>query len=178
MSRIGKLPITVPKGVEINIKNNNIVIKGKHGELLKDIPDRIDVVLDDTKLLITRKNDSRISRQLHGLTRSLLNNMVIGVSEKFERELELKGVGYRAQSNSKTLTLNVGYSHPVVMDIPSGLEVKVEANVNLKITGISKEAVGLFASQIRAVRKPEPYKGKGIMYKGEYILRKVGKSGK
>jgi len=178
MSRVGKLPITIPKNVEIKTDGISITVKGKHGELFKEIPNVIQVSVEEQFIKLIRKDESRITRELHGLTRSLVNNMVVGVSEKFIRDLELKGVGYRAQSNSKDLTLTVGYSHPVVMQIPSDIEVKVEANTNLSITGISKENVGLFASQIRAVRPPEPYKGKGIMYKGEVILRKVGKSGK
>jgi len=129
-------------------------------------------------ITIARRDESRNARELHGLTRALVKNMVVGVSEKFIRDLELIGVGYRAQSNSKSLTLNVGYSNPVEMAIPSGIDVKVDANTNVSITGISKEKVGLFASQIRSVRPPEPYKGKGIKYKGEVILRKAGKSGK
>jgi large subunit ribosomal protein L6 len=178
MSRVGKLPISIPKNVEIKMDGENIIIKGKYGELLKDIPSPIKIDVDDQFITITRQDESRISRQLHGLTRALVNNMVKGVSEKFSKDLLLKGVGYRAQADSKNLTLNVGYSHQVVMPIPSGIEVKVEANVNINITGISKEKVGLFASQIRSVRPPEPYKGKGIMYTDEVILRKVGKSGK
>jgi large subunit ribosomal protein L6 len=178
MSRVGKLPISIPQNVEIKMDGENIVVKGKYGELFKDIPSPIKIDVDDQFITITRQDESRISRQLHGLTRALVNNMVKGVSEKFSKDLLLKGVGYRAQADSKNLTLNVGYSHQVVMPIPSGIEVKVEANVNLSITGISKEKVGLFASQIRAVRPPEPYKGKGVMYTDEVILRKVGKSGK
>jgi large subunit ribosomal protein L6 len=178
MSRVGKLPISIPKDVEIKMDGENIIIKGKYGELLKDIPSPIKIDVDDQFITITRQDESRISRQLHGLTRALVNNMVKGVSEKFSKDLLLKGVGYRAQADSKNLTLNVGYSHQVIMPIPSGIAVKIEANVNINITGISKEKVGLFASQIRSVRPPEPYKGKGIMYTDEVILRKVGKSGK
>jgi large subunit ribosomal protein L6 len=178
MSRVGKLPISIPKDVEIKMDGENIIIKGKYGELLKDIPSPIKIDFDDQFITITRQDESRISRQLHGLTRALVNNMVKGVSEKFSKDLLLKGVGYRAQADSKNLTLNVGYSHQVIMPIPSGIAVKIEANVNINITGISKEKVGLFASQIRSVRPPEPYKGKGIMYTDEVILRKVGKSGK
>jgi large subunit ribosomal protein L6 len=178
MSRVGKLPISIPKNVEIKMDGENIIIKGKYGELLKDIPSPIKIDVDDQFITITRQDESRISRQLHGLTRALVNNMVKGVSEKFSKDLLLKGVGYRAQADSKNLTLNVGYSHQVIMPIPSGIAVKIEANVNINITGISKEKVGLFASQIRSVRPPEPYKGKGIMYTDEVILRKVGKSGK
>jgi len=178
MSRVGKLPISIPKDVEIKMDGENIIIKGKYGELLKDIPSPIKIDFDDQFITLTRQDESRISRQLHGLTRALVNNMVKGVSEKFSKDLLLKGVGYRAQADSKNLTLNVGYSHQVIMPIPSGIAVKIEANVNINITGISKEKVGLFASQIRSVRPPEPYKGKGIMYTDEVILRKVGKSGK
>ena len=169
MSRVGKLPIPIPKDVEIKTDGGNVTVKGKHGELFKDIPSVIEISVDEKFITVIRKDESRITRQLHGLTRALLNNMVIGVSE---------GVGYRAQSNAKNLTLNVGYSHPVEMPVPSGIEVKVEANTSISISGISKEQVGLFTSQIRSIRPPEPYKGKGIMYKDEVILRKVGKSGK
>jgi len=178
MSRIGKLPVNVPKNVNVELTDQEIKVKGPHGELLYTIPDEIGVSLNDNKLIVSKKIETRIARQKYGLVRALINNMVIGVSKKFERRLQMIGVGYRSQVSGKNLTLNVGFSHPVVFEAPKDIEIKVEANTNIIISGPDKEKVGLLASQIRAVRPPEPYKGKGIRYLDEYVLRKAGKSGK
>jgi large subunit ribosomal protein L6 len=178
MSRIGKLPVMVPKNVKVTLTDNEIKIEGPKGTLSQKLGEKVSVSLTDDKLVVSRADDSKKAREFHGLTRALINNMVIGVTEEFTKELQMIGVGYRAQAQGSKLTLNVGYSHPVLFDVPKGLTVKVEANTNLTVTGFDKQSVGLFASQIRSVRPPEPYKGKGIRYKGETVLRKAGKSGK
>lgn len=178
MSRIGKLPIVVPKNVSVKLENNHIEIKGPNGSLNQVIPSEIGIDLVDDTIKVYKNVDTRTARQKHGLIRSLVNNMVVGTSNKFEKKLQMIGVGYRAQVQGKQLTLSVGFSHPVVFDIPEGIEIAVEANTNLILKGIDKEQVGLLASKIRAIRPPEPYKGKGIKYSDEVILRKAGKSGK
>lgn len=178
MSRIGKLPIPIPQKVQVEIKDQMILVTGPHGALSRIISDRISVELEDQQIILRTKEDSRLARQLFGLSRTLVNNMVIGVSQKFERQLELKGVGYRSQVKGKELILNLGFSHPVVIVPPEGIEVKVEANTKITISGIDKEAVGQLAATIRAKRPPEPYKGKGVLYLNEVVNRKVGKSGK
>ena len=178
MSRIGKLPVMVPKNVKVTLTDNEIKIEGPKGTLSQKLGEKVSVSLTDDKLVVSRADDTKKAREFHGLTRALINNMVIGVTEEFTKELQMIGVGYRAQAQGSKLTLNVGYSHPVLFDVPKGLTVKVEANTNLTVTGFDKQSVGLFASQIRSVRPPEPYKGKGIRYKGETVLRKAGKSGK
>jgi len=178
MSRIGKLPIKVPKNVSVTLEKNHIEIKGPNGSLNKPIPKEIGIDLVEDTINVYKNVDTRIARQKHGLMRSLVNNMVKGTSTKFEKKLQMIGVGYRAQVQGKQLTLSVGFSHPVLFDIPEGIEIVVEANTNLIIKGIDKEQVGLLSSKIRAVRPPEPYKGKGIKYSNEVILRKAGKSGK
>lgn len=178
MSRIGKLPVNVPKNVNVELTGQEIKVKGPHGELLHTIPSEIEVSLNEDQIVVNKKIETRIARQKYGLTRALINNMVIGVSERFERRLQMIGVGYRSQVSGSSLTLNVGYSHPVIFEAPKDIEIKVEANTNIIISGPDKEKVGLLASQIRAVRPPEPYKGKGIRYLDEYVLRKAGKSGK
>jgi len=178
MSRIGKLPVIVPNNVNIELTGQEIKVKGKHGELEYSIPNEIEVSLIENQIIVTKKVETRLARQKYGLVRALINNMVIGVSEQFERRLQMVGVGYRSQVSGKNLTLNVGFSHPVVFDTPDGIDIQVEANTNIIIRGASKEKVGLLASQIRAVRPPEPYKGKGIRYSDETVLRKAGKSGK
>merc|ERR1711971_51638 len=177
MSRIGKLPVTLSESVKVELIGQEIRIKGKHGELDYVIPDEIKVSLNENTLLVEKKVETRVARQKYGLVRALINNMVIGVSEQFEQRLQMVGVGYRSQVSGKDLTLNVGYSHPVVFSTPEGIDVQVEANTNIIIRGADKEKVGLLASQIRAVRPPEPYKGKGIRYLNEYVARKAGKSG-
>ena len=178
MSRIGKLPIKIPPKVEVKIDNQFINVSGPHGQLSRKISPQIFISTENNEIFVTPKDNSREARALHGLSRTLINNMVVGVSNKFERRLEIKGVGYRSQVQGKDLVLNLGYSHPVVIPIPAGINVAVEANVNILLTGIDKEAVGQLAATIRSKRPPEPYKGKGILYKGEVIKRKVGKSGK
>ena len=178
MSRIGKLPVKVPKGVNITLNEQTVKVKGPHGELSQLIPKEISVSISDDTVTVSNNEETIKARQNYGLVRSLVNNMVIGVSEKFEKKMQMIGVGYRAQVQGKKLTLLVGYSHPVEFEVPDGLEVKVEANTNLTVSGSDKEKVGLLASQIRATRPPEPYKGKGIRYVDEVVLRKAGKSGK
>ena len=178
MSRIGKLPIKVPSNVQVEVNEQIIHISGPHGKLFRKISDLISVELIDNAISVTKADNTRIANQLYGLTRTLINNMVVGVSQKFERILQLQGVGYRAQIKDKNLVLNLGYSHPVIIEIPLGIEIKVEKNVGIIITGFDKELVGQIAATIRSKRPPEPYKGKGILYKGEIIKRKVGKSGK
>lgn len=178
MSRIGKLSIKIPSKVEVKIDKQHINVSGPHGQLSREISDLLLISTENEEIMVTPVNNSRQARALHGLSRTLINNMVVGVSSKFERRLEIKGVGYRSQVQGQDLILNLGYSHPVVIQVPVGINVAVEANVNILITGIDKEAVGQLAATIRSKRPPEPYKGKGILYKGEVIKRKVGKSGK
>ena len=178
MSRIGKKPIPVPSGVTVTIAGQDVAVKGPKGELKRTIPDKVTVVLEGEEVKVTPVDDTRVGRQMHGLCRTLVANMVEGVSKGFEKRLEIQGVGYRAQAQGRKLTLNVGYSNPVEMQAPEGTDVKVENNTNVIVSGIDKEVVGNLAAKIRDVRPPEPYKGKGIRYAGEYILRKAGKSGK
>jgi large subunit ribosomal protein L6 len=179
MSRIGRLPILLPKGVSVNMDSKIITVKGPHGSLERELPDFMEVEIFDDRLLIKPKLPlTNVAKRCHGLFRTLINNMVIGVSEKFQKELELKGVGYRCQVNNKEVILNLGYSHPIQLIIPDDIEVKVENNTSILVSGIEKEIVGLFASKVRAFRPPEPYNGKGVLYKNETIIRKTGKVGK
>jgi large subunit ribosomal protein L6 len=178
MSRIGKLPIKIPTTVDVNVTNDNVVVKGKFGTLERTIPEVIQVEQTDGKLIVGVTNQTRANKALHGLYRTLINNMLVGVSEQFLITLELQGVGYRANVQAKSLVLNLGYSHPVNIDIPDGINVEVVQNTTLNIKACDKEQLGLFAAKVRSWRPPEPYKGKGILYKGEKILRKAGKSGK
>ena len=178
MSRIGKLPITIPKNVDINYDGSDIIVKGKFGTLQIKLPEIIKIEQNDTNLIVSLKNKTRNFRSLHGLYRTLINNMVIGVSEQFQLTLILKGVGYRAVVQGKEIVLNLGYSHPVKIAIPDEISVEVVQNTTINLKSCDKELLGLFASNIRAWRRPEPYKGKGILYKDEQIIRKVGKSGK
>lgn len=178
MSRIGKLSIKIPSKVEVRIENQQIMISGPYGQLSREISPLMLLKNENQEIFVEPINTSRQARELHGLSRTLIHNMVLGVSTKFEKRLEIKGVGYRSQVKGKDLVLNLGYSHPVVIKIPEGMEVSVEANINILIKGIDKEVVGQLAASIRSKRPPEPYKGKGILYKGEVIKRKVGKSGK
>jgi large subunit ribosomal protein L6 len=178
MSRIGKLPITIPENVDIHFSDSKITVKGKFGTLDTEIPNIIQINQDDSNLLVNLKNDTRDLRSLHGLYRTLINNMILGVSEQFQITLILKGVGYRAVVQGKELILNLGYSHPVKIDIPENISVEVLQNTTVILKSCDKELLGLFASNIRAWRRPEPYKGKGILYKDEKIIRKAGKSGK
>lgn len=177
MSRIGRMPITVPAGVNISMEGNHVKVKGPKGELERSFHPEISINLEPDKIVVTRPTDNKDHRALHGLTRALLNNMVTGVTKGFEKKLELVGVGYRAAKQGNKLVLSVGYSHPVEMDPGAGLSVEVPAPTKITVTGIDKEKVGAFAANIRAVREPEPYKGKGIKYEGERIQRKAGKAG-
>lgn len=178
MSRIGKRPIPLPQKVTVSVDGQSVSVKGPKGELSRTLPEEVEVVQEDDTLLVNRRNDSRVARQKHGLSRTLVANMVEGVSQGFQKKLEIQGVGYRAQVQGRNLTLNVGYSNPVQIVPPDGIQVAVENNTNVIVSGIDKEVVGNVAATIRAVRPPEPYKGKGIRYSGEAVRRKVGKSGK
>jgi large subunit ribosomal protein L6 len=178
MSRIGKLPINVPSGVDISYNGQDITIKGKFGTLENQLPDSLELEQTDGKLIVKLKNETRNTRALHGLYRTLLNNMIIGVSEQFQLNLTLNGVGYRAAVQGKSIVLNLGYSHPVEMEIPEGISVDVQKNTQINLKACNNEQLGLFAAKIRAWRPPEPYKGKGIIYQGEIVKRKAGKSGK
>ena len=179
MSRIGKHPIKVNENIEITINDNNIKIKGPKGQLENIVPENITVRHTKDKLTITTLNDNKTTKKLHGLYRTIINNMVIGVSQGFNKTLEIHGVGYRAQiEKEKRLILNVGYSHPVEIVAPEEINLKVENNTVITVQGINKAIVGQISSQIRAIRPPEPYKGKGIRYKNEVIKKKIGKAGK
>ena len=178
MSRIGKRPISIPNKVTVTIDGQAVTVKGPKGELSRVLPNEVEVVQEGETVLVNRRDDSRAARQRHGLSRTLVANMVEGVSQGFQRRLEITGVGYRAQVQGTNLTLNMGYSHPVQIEPPPGIQFAVENNTNVIVTGIDKEIVGNTAARIRAVRAPEPYKGKGIRYAGEVIKRKAGKSGK
>lgn len=178
MSRIGKLPITIPETVDIHYSDSEIIVKGKFGTLQTTIPDTIAIQQEDSRLKVTIKNENRNLRALHGLYRTLINNMVIGVSEQFQLTLILKGVGYRALVQTNEIVLSLGYSHPVKISIPEDIDVEVVQNTTINLKSCDKEKLGLFASNIRAWRRPEPYKGKGILYKDEKIIRKAGKAGK
>ena len=178
MSRIGKRPITIPAKVQVTIDGSHIAVKGPKGELSRSLPAAVNVQQEGETLLVNRQDESRTSRQLHGLSRTLVANMVEGVSQGFQRRLEIQGVGYRAQVQGRNLTLNVGYSHPVQIEPPEGVELVVENNTNVIVSGFNKELVGNTAAKIRSVRPAEPYKGKGIRYAGEVVRRKAGKAGK
>ena len=179
MSRIGKSPIILNKNVDIDINKNHIKIKGPKGQLEHFLPRNITVQQKKNELIIKTLNDNRTTKQLHGLSRTIINNMVLGVSTGFKKILEIHGVGYRAQIEQETnLILNVGYSHPVQIMAPKGIKIKVENNNTIIVEGINKAIVGQVSSQIREIRPPEPYKGKGIRYKNELIKKKVGKAGK
>jgi large subunit ribosomal protein L6 len=179
MSRIGKMPIPVPSGVEVTIDGRHVTVKGPRGTLEHDAPETITVAREGDELIVTRPDDERENRALHGLTRSLVANMVTGVSDGFVRELEIVGVGYRAAaSGSQRLEIQVGYSHPVHVDAPPGIEFEVPAPTRIMVRGFDKQLVGQVAADIRKIRKPEPYKGKGIRYANEHVLRKAGKSAK
>ena len=178
MSRIGRLPVVVPAGVTVEVKENNyVVVKGSKGTLERNLPVEMDIKVEDGQVVVTRPNDLKKMKTLHGLTRTLIHNMVVGVSEGYQKVLEVNGVGYRAQKQGKKLVLSLGYSHPVEMEDPEGLETTVDGN-KITVKGISKEKVGQYAAEIREKRRPEPYKGKGIKYADEVIRRKVGKTGK
>jgi large subunit ribosomal protein L6 len=178
MSRIGKLPVQIAKGVQVEVNGQSVKVKGPKGELNRDFPERISLRVDDSQVNVERADDEKQTRALHGLSRSLLANMVIGVSEGFTKTLELQGVGYRVTQAGEKVTLAVGYSHPVEFAPPTGIQLEVEGNNRVHVRGIDKELVGQVAANIRKVRKPEPYKGKGIRYLGERVRRKAGKAGK
>jgi len=178
MSRIGKNPIPVPGGVEVTLAQGAVVVKGPKGELRREIPGAITVRHDGDTVVVERPNDERQNRALHGLFRSLVNNMVVGVTDGFRKNLEIQGVGYRAAMDGKDLVLNVGFSHPVRFQAPDGISYVLEGQTKVAVLGIDKQAVGEEAARIRRVRPPEPYKGKGIRYEGEVVRRKAGKAGK
>lgn len=178
MSRIGKLPIAVPGGVDVKIDGQQVSVKGPKGELSLVVAEPIRVALDGGEVLVTRPDDERNSRALHGLTRTLINNNIIGVTEGYSKQLEVVGTGYRVQQKGNGLELALGFSHPVLFDAPEGISLAVEGNTKISVSGISKQAVGETAANIRKLKKPEPYKGKGIRYAGEVVRRKAGKAGK
>ena len=178
MSRIGKLTIPVPAGVQVDITGNHVAVKGPRGKLERDFAPEMKIVQEDGTLRVERPNDEKRSRELHGLSRTLLNNMVVGVTDGYRKGLEITGVGYRAQLVGRKLQLNLGYSHPIEIDPPEGVSFEVETPIRLAVLGYDKELVGHIAAKIRATRKPEPYKGKGVRYAGEVIRRKAGKAGK
>ena len=179
MSRIGRMPIAIPAGVTVTIaENNKVTVKGPKGTLERELPVEMDIKEEDGHIVVTRPNDLKKMKSLHGLTRTLINNMVVGVTEGYVKVLEVNGVGYRAAKQGKKLTLNLGYSHPVEMVDPEGLETVMDGQNIIKVVGIDKEKVGQYAAEIRDKRRPEPYKGKGIKYSDETIRRKVGKTGK
>ncbi|AGX01977.1 50S ribosomal protein L6 [Bacillus infantis] len=178
MSRVGKKPIEIPSGVTITVDNNNVTVKGPKGELTRSFSPDMAISVEENIINVSRPSEAKEHRALHGTTRALIANMVEGVSKGFERGLELIGVGYRAQKQGKNLILNVGYSHPVEIVPEEGIEIEVPSNTKVIVKGTSKERVGALAANIRDVRPPEPYKGKGIRYEGEYVRRKEGKTGK
>ena len=178
MSRVGMNPVSLPSGVEVKVDGANVVVKGSKGELTRSFNERIGFEVDSDTVTVTRPDDTRESRALHGLSRALLNNMVLGVSEGFKKELEIQGVGYRAALKGSDLELQVGFSHSVFVDAPEGITFEVPEPTKVVISGIDKELVGQVAANVRGVRPPEPYKGKGIRYAGEYVRRKAGKAGK
>jgi large subunit ribosomal protein L6 len=178
MSRIGKAPIAIPSGVDITITGQHVTVKGPKGTLSRVIPGEIIVRQEDSTLLVERPNDERQNRSLHGLSRTLVSNMVIGVTDGFAKELEIVGVGYRAEAQGANLRLALGFSHPVNVPAPDGITFEIPVQTRIIIKGIDKELVGQVAANIRSIRKPEPYKGKGVRYAGERILRKAGKTGK
>lgn len=178
MSRIGRMPIAIPAGVTVEVaENNKVTVKGPKGTLERVLPSEMEIKVEGAEVVVSRPNDLKKMKSLHGLTRTLIHNMVVGVTDGFEKKLEVNGVGYKASKSGKKLTLNLGYSHPVEMEDPEGIETVVEGN-NITVKGIDKEKVGQFAAEIRDKRRPEPYKGKGIKYADETIRRKVGKTGK
>ncbi len=178
MSRIGRLPIAVPAGVDIDIDGRNVTVKGPKGSLSRSLHPEIGVARDGDSIVVTRPSEAKTHKQLHGLTRTLVNNMVVGVTTGYRKGLEITGVGYRAALVGRKLQLNLGYSHPVEIDPPAGISFEVENPTRLAVVGIDKELVGEIAARVRATRKPEPYKGKGVRYAGEQIRRKAGKAGK
>ena len=178
MSRIGRLPITIPAGVDVSIDGRTVTVKGPKGQLSRDLHPDITVSQEDGSIVVTRPTEQKTHKQLHGLTRTLVNNMVVGVTDGYRKGLEITGVGYRAAKVGEKLQLNLGYSHPVEIDPPNGITFELENPTRLAVVGIDKELVGQVAAQVRSTRKPEPYKGKGVRYAGEQVRRKAGKAGK
>ncbi|MFC5749159.1 50S ribosomal protein L6 [Actinomadura rugatobispora] len=178
MSRIGRLPITVPSAVEVKIDGRKVTVKGPKGELHHTVAEPIEVALEDGTVTVSRPDDVNVNRALHGLTRSLINNMVVGVTDGYKKTLVIQGVGYRVVAKGKNLEFSLGYSHPITVEPPEGISFTVERPTQLIVEGIDKQKVGEVAANIRKLRKPDPYKGKGVRYEGEQIRRKVGKAGK
>lgn len=179
MSRIGRAPIAIPAGVEIKVEDNNVVtVKGPKGTLTQQFNPNMAIAMEEGALHVTRPNDAKENRALHGLTRTLIHNMVVGVTEGFRKDLEIQGVGYRAAKQGSKLTLTLGFSHPVEFEDTDTIKIELKDALHFSITGIDKQEVGQFAAEVRGVRPPEPYKGKGIRYVGEYVIRKEGKAGK
>lgn len=178
MSRIGRKPIVVPAGVDVTINGSVVTVKGAKGTLTKEFHKDMIIEKDGNEIVVKRPSDDKLHRSLHGLTRTLVNNMVVGVSEGYQKDLEVNGVGYRAQKQGKSLVMNLGYSHQVIVDEPEGITIEVPNPNSIVVKGADKQQVGQLAAEIREKRPPEPYKGKGIKYVGEYIIRKEGKAGK
>ena len=178
MSRIGKLPVAIPAGVKISLDGNKMTVAGPKGSLTQELHERMTIAVETEQIVVTSPSVNKQDGALHGLTRALINNMVVGVTAGFQKDLEINGVGYRAELNEKTLTFSLGYSHPVIYELPEGISVEIEKQTKLSIRGIDKQLVGSAAAKIRSFRKPEPYKGKGIKYADERIMRKAGKAGK
>jgi len=178
MSRIGKLPVEIPAGVEVKVENNVVTAKGPKGTESVAIRPEIEVKVEGNHVILTRINDDRKSRSLHGLSRTLVQNIITGVKDGFEKKLEIQGVGYRAQMQGSSINLQLGYSHPIIVEPPKGVTIAVEANTKITVSGSNKQAVGDIAALIRSKRPPEVYKGKGVRYEGEYVRRKAGKAGK
>lgn len=178
MSRIGKLPVEIPQGVEVKVENNVVTAKGPKGTESVTIRPEIEVKVEGNHVILTRINDDRKSRSLHGLSRTLVQNVITGVKDGFEKKLEIQGVGYRAQMQGTAINLQLGYSHPIIVEPPKGVTIAVEANTKITVSGSNKQAVGDTAALIRSKRAPEVYKGKGVRYEGEYVRRKAGKAGK
>lgn len=178
MSRIGNKPVQIPAGVEVAVNGNNVTVKGPKGQLDLDVYEKLTVTVEENVLHVSRPDDERETRARHGLTRALIHNMVVGVSEGFEKQLELAGVGYRVQQKGKNLEFSLGFSHPVIVEAPEGITFEVPDNTHVNVKGIDKQQVGQVAAEIRGKRPPEPYKGKGIHYVGEHIRRKLGKAAK
>jgi large subunit ribosomal protein L6 len=178
MSRIGRLPIPVPAGVDVALDGRTITVKGPRGSLTRELPPRIELAHEGDTILVTRPTENKLDKSLHGLTRTLVNNMVVGVTDGYRKGLEIVGVGYRAQKTGEKLVLALGYSHPIEIDPPAGISFELETPLRLSVVGIDKELVGQIAAKVRATRKPEPYKGKGVRYAGEKVRRKAGKAGK
>ena len=178
MSRIGRLPITIPAGVDVSIDGRTVTVKGPKGQLSRELHPDMRVAREDGSIVVTRPTEQKTHKQLHGLTRTLVNNMVVGVTDGYRKGLEITGVGYRAVKVGEKLQLSLGYSHQIEIDPPSGITFELENPTRLAVVGIDKELVGQVAAQVRSTRKPEPYKGKGVRYQGEKVLRKAGKAGK